>query len=221
MAGYDVEALLARLPSPMQQEADESSTLQRYAQALHDGHWSKVDTRLTDIENQLAHIDKTGDVLKRLADEWDVGYDAENDSDERIRILTQGKFKRLLGGTTPEDIRSFVAAFLQADQKDVTITENEDASGDYVGAEYDVSFSSSLLEELGFESPYTDLISDIETILSDVSAAGVKATVTLDTADTFGSGNLLDNGSFETVETDTSGGSFGTQTFGTATVGGT
>lgn len=221
MAGYDVEALLARLPSPLQQDADGDANFQRYAQALYDGHWSKVETRLNDIENQLAHIDKTGDVLQRLADEWNIGYDADEDSDERIRILTQGKFKRLIGGTTPERIRSFVASFLQADKSDITINENEDSSDDYVGAEYEVVFSTSLLEELGFESPYTSLVSDLETILSNSSPTGVKARVNLLTADTYGSGNLLDNGSFETVQTDTDGGSFGTQTFATSTFGGT
>lgn len=183
---YDREALLVNLPDgPYRNDPDVDSNLGRVADALVTGHWSKVETRLTDIENQLAHIDKTGDVLRRFAREWDVSF-SEDDSDQRVRILAQGKFKRLLGGTTPDEIVGFIAAFLQADKSDITLIENEDTSGDYVGATYRIQFSTDLLEELGFEAPFTDLVSDLDDILDAVSATGVKGTVDLVTGATYG-----------------------------------
>lgn len=173
----------------------------KLARVYSRGYWADVAQAEEDLRAQIPPAEKTKGFLGQYAKDWGVERRAD-ESDASLLIRLKGRLKRLRGGVQPKSLRSFVAAFLDADPSNITIIENEDLNdGHYTGARFEVQFSTTLLTNLGFEAPFTSIVNDIDEILEAATAAGVKGLTNLLTASVWESGNLLENPNFEDYDT--------------------
>lgn len=154
----------------------------RIAATFDNGYWSQIRENIDDFRTQMFPKNMTGGVLDRYARTFGM-LRKQDESDASFRIRVQGEIKKRIGGPEPDAILQFVESFLDADPGDVTIIENKDTNDQFQNAFFRIIFSTELLGDLGFESPFTDEIDQIEQIIDRVAGAGVQTKVTLLTAD--------------------------------------
>jgi hypothetical protein len=178
------------------------SNWEKLMRVLRQGFFAEWERSRDELREYQAVVDQTGPALTKTAKFWNVFRDP-GQSDESLLVDLKLEIAKQIGGVTVTELQGFVESALGGSEGDIAVTLNKDPNdGAYRQRRIEFSIPQPLLEGLGFASPFDDELSSIEKLLNRVTAGGVKGIVTLISTAEYGSGNLLDNASYEDYPSD-------------------